>query len=587
MAESNKDIQSLIDSLLETFEKVASNIHLLGKCSKNDFNYFSEYFKECHADIHSIISKLNIVFEITNPEKKKELEKSISESITNIDNFFQHTYFLLSNLQSISISNNNRTNIIDLYINNLKQDINSLKLLLTNINLSSRFTKADEHKQHFEQFILELDNFLASIESDFTSLSGYSSELFSILDTHIYTSLLSRSKNESSHKNIFDVMEQSFFMLEKEQHNFTQQTKTISDSFSKIITNLQYEDIIRQKIEHILSAQDEAKKELEIIKNIKKETLEKENNEKILRSIFVVNKIIELQTAQLLTINKEYQKAIRHIVEKFQLLDNTTYSLSGLGENLINNNAQRGTFYQSLLNSIKLDLSAFDMIPECFIIIEKIIGLTNNQISTLKIISEKLNSFLISFFTNINKICEHQSQETIKGIDFIATNIVHNSEAILRIGGELEENIKKNDFAKKQNTSLKTIEKDYSKLSKQAFDFIGGLKLKDETLVTNVEESKAKYTATSKEINQLLKKVSFYDCFEKTTIEIASKFTDLSNFIATYLLKYKTQTIDPEALDKLKELYTMDSERKIHAEVFNEDAPHTATDSASTDIELF
>jgi len=587
VAENSKDIQDLIDSLLQTFDKVAVNIHSLGKCSKNDFNFFSDYFKECHESINVVINKLNVVFEITNPEKKKELEDSISNTIEEIDNFFQHTHFLLSNLQALSISNNNRTNIIDLYINNLKQDINSLKLLLINIKLSSRFLKTGENRQPFEHIILQLDNFLSSIESEFITLNNLSTELFNILDNQIYISLLSRSKKESFHNNIFDVLERSLFSLEKEQYNFKTQTKTISDSFSKIITNLQYEDIIRQKIEHILSAQEQAKAELEVIKKIKKDNIEKENNEKVLRSIFIVNKIIELQTAQLLTINKEYQKAIRHIVDKFQLLDKTTFSLSQLGENFITNNNFKGTFYQSLLNSIKLDLSIFDQIPECLTIIEKTIQLTENQKTTLQVISEKLNSFLIAFFSSINKICETQPKETIRNIDFIATNIVHNSEAILRIAAELEKDITEKNITEKHKKSLNTVEKAYSNLKQQSYDFIGGLKLKDEVLVNNVKESKAKYSATSKEINQLLKKVSFYDCFEKTTIEIASKFTDLTNFIATYLLKGEEEAIiDQQTLNKLKEYYTMDSERSVHAQVFNEDIT-TSSDSNSDDFELF
>ena len=122
----------------------------------------------------------------------------------------------------------------------------------------------------------------------------------------------------------------------------TESTLNTSNSIDKIITNLQYQDIIQQKIAHIqqthrilsiksmISAMREMKKQ--IIKNV-------------LVGSVQIRDIAGLQAAQLIHANKEYQKAIEFISDRFLEVGNEMTGISNLCHQLIGNASGSNTSY--------------------------------------------------------------------------------------------------------------------------------------------------------------------------------------------------------------------------------------------------
>ena len=116
----------------------------------------------------------------------------------------------------------------------------------------------------------------------------------------------------------------------------TSKTDSCSKSIAGIITNLQYQDIIRQKMEHIQSAHQDLMNELEQLRS-RQET----DSEYWIKMLVQIRDISALQSAQLVATNREYQAAIETIAKHFrdiasdmeQISEKCHDSLRASGEN--------------------------------------------------------------------------------------------------------------------------------------------------------------------------------------------------------------------------------------------------------------
>ena len=99
-------------------------------------------------------------------------------------------------------------------------------------------------------------------------------------------------------------------------------TDQISESIANIITNLQYHDIIRQKIEHVQSSHRG------LLQNLT--DFDPSNEAQHIDYLSRIRDLANIQAALLVRANKEYQRAIELITEKFRSISEDMANISML-----------------------------------------------------------------------------------------------------------------------------------------------------------------------------------------------------------------------------------------------------------------
>ena len=203
-------------------------------------------------------------------------------------------------------------------VKNLNQDLLTLKILLANLKIfsSSNPSSAKTLEAIVQQFNRVINDFkMCSFQNE--------SNLALLKDEAKATLQKFEAIRDNSVKDL-DIVLNSVHMgiiLFAEKHEevsrlipkLSEQTQNSSKSIANIITNLQYHDIIRQKMEHVHNTHKKLLAELE--DTATQQNKENLNNSDIL--LLKIRDIANLQSAQLVYANKEYQQAIDVITNKF------------------------------------------------------------------------------------------------------------------------------------------------------------------------------------------------------------------------------------------------------------------------------
>lgn len=570
MSKKDNSSAQIVSDSIEIFENVNSKISELIDCSVKDFEILNKNFKNYYSSLETIseasISFINFLIELKDDQEfnqlKTQSELSALKLNENISNF-------LSSLKKLD----EKLNYYLLILNNLNQDLSTIRLLFTNLkfeplietdNSIANKTINDIAKclSLFESKILELRQVLHNTikftdEGFINALDLFTEQFESIKDSYNHISNLNKAANK--HLTTLNKLEEK--------------RKT---STSEIITNLQFQDILRQKIEHVQEAH------YEITEDLRK--AHKKNNALEPEELFKIRDITTLQSAQLIHSNQEYQSAVETILNKINELNTFLNKYQSTWNHFCKPE-------RSKLQSIKSRLS-------------EQLALLNTQCFSLTNIVEKFDSNLEILTVQINDLYNYLEEGELKLCSFTE---------LLELFNKLEEKYsgkEKFNAIKQLKSELNKFETEFGKLNKKLKKFnqeftqeklrpIEGYK--NEVRIIKVFSDKNSQYFTnhlSEKINELfntpvkiepansfnIKEVSYYNVFEKEISKIISLLDNL-------LLKINVNKtdIDLETLEHLRINYTMDSERKVHDLItqHKRKKPEEQTEEDENDVEFF
>src|SRR5208337_2518300 len=203
----------------------------------------------------------------------------------------------------------------------------------------------------------------------------------------------------------------------------TESTQNTSSSIDKIITNLQYQDIIQQKITHI---QQTHKDIINKIRDIK-ESEDGEINDQQREDWFVqIRDIAGLQAAQLIHANKEYQKAIEIISDRFLEVGKEMTEISVVCHQLIGNSSGSNTSY---FETIREKLENAEYFSEIFKkAIHFVLDRTRAKQKELQEVLnnyDELSDFLFTIEKSITKSLDRQTTSEVEQYE-ATTNQIRN-----------------------------------------------------------------------------------------------------------------------------------------------------------------
>lgn len=545
MNEKNYDINKVVPQSIQVFERVSDKIHGLIDCSVKDFEILNTTFKKYFTNLQNI-SKTSQQFlkVLLDLESDTEFAKLLESNLFVLEKPGE----VLANWLREIKKTDEKLNYQLLLISNLNQDISTLKLLFTNLKfdplINIDHTEASEHLEFLFNFLNELAESISDLSHLLRQIIEFSDDGFIGTLSYLFTRLI---EIKGKHQEIFEMAKNA--QSQKEKLDALEKKRVTSTS--EIITNLQFQDILRQKIEHVQEAYHEIISSLKQAQNGKIEIKEHE--------LYKIRDISTLQSAQLIYSNQEYQTAVETILNKINELSNLLseyfsnwnhfykpqrIKLNGLkaliSENLANVTTQLFSLthlndkFHQIINSINQEKSKLftnlsdennykTAINVLLDIKEKVqVKLKQNKKNSTLL---QINNELLKFESGINKLAAK-----LKGQKKHFGELC--SEKGVNIGSHLE--------------MLKTVSESYANFF-------------HEHLSTKIQSA---YTETIKletVSNFNIKEVAYYKNFEKEIHEIIGMLDEL-----LVNINMNKDDISVERLEHLKKIYTMESERDIH-----------------------
>lgn len=559
--------KKILEDAINIFAKVNSKINGLIDCSVKDFVILNSNFKKYYNNLQKISAAsqdfLNFLLETNNNDSFNEFLKTENFSIEDLN------LSIKSYLDYLK-KNNKELNYILLNISNLKQDLSTIRLLFTNLRFDPLVTA--DHQKINEQ-INNLSHCSEEQEKHIHLLCNKLTETIKFAEEGIFSGIevLGDQLNKSAEGlNYFNSI---YSLALKHNKQIAELDSKRLLSTSEIITNLQFQDILRQKIEHVQNAHQE------ISENLVSSLKEEGSMDAI--ELFKIRDISTLQSAQLIHANQEYQSAVEKILNKISEL------------NIFLNNYSHIWNHFCKIETAKIQ-AVFSKLGEQ-------LPLLTNQAFSLHHISEKLDSMIVE----INKELEKFSG--VSSHDKVACNNLEELKELFHKIEQQNTNDQEYSPVSQINSELKKFESGYNKNTKALMQFKESFR-KDNLVPKNELLPKIeKYSAFAKNLtifykesllgkaNKLanslsldtiddftLEQVAYYKTFEKEVKEIIILLDDL-----LIEINVSKKDINKERLEHLKKLYTMDSERDVHNMVTKQKVKPEKKDTNENEVEFF
>jgi hypothetical protein len=355
---------------------------------------------------------------------------------------------------------------------------------------------------------------------------------------------------------------------------------------------LQYQDIIRQKIDHIQQTHKEILRELNDIKDTDDFQLKQEIH---LKCYIQIRDIAGLQSSQLIHTNKEYQKAIEIITGKFLEVGREMNNISELCLQItggINNNSHFEEIHEKFEKTVLLT----ELFTKSIHFSKEKLSIAENQFDEIYNKYIELSDFIKTIDKSINRAIDNQSPEDYENCKTTILQIRNILNEIHSINNLYQSQFEKiyqfrNEISinnPKQITKLNNLEENLNTFSGYFTDITDTLSDANEKIYKIISENQILSLRVSSDIKTSIEQIKYYDFFDKEIEEIISKLNEIN---------FKLQGIDEADkninIDYLRKRYTMQSEHIIHDKISGHDNINleslgsTGIDEDDDNLELF
>ncbi len=557
-----------ISEVISIFSDIDEKIISLHKCSSEDFLGLNDQFKKSYKEAKIVADNAAGIFEILSDKNQSanfldqiesyhqqlsEYNRAVSSSIGHLHVFFER---LSRNLDLMFVSTNN-----------FNQNLMSLKLLATNLKLNNPL---NDKKNNLDAPVNTVARLIDNIKIVYNSFTNNLEDLKENADHSLWSvDRLNHSYRGEMDKVLSRIKSGKELLSEKNKESMiripelTKATENSSQNIAKIITNLQYHDIIRQKIEHVQRVHKEILNELSQYDGQDTNSLSIDGK---MNCYIKIRDIAGLQASQLLHANKEYQNAIETITQRLLDLGDNMNSISDMCEQFTGDQSESSpNYFEDILRKLqeashfKNDISNINM---------EYLKITENAITKLEVFGKsygricdadnKLQKVVASFL----KILEDaKDQKTVSMIQEIIKDIEDSVEKIgmhVKTIDELKDSTINNIPVIISEEKNRQILEDIATNSSRVLSMMAE---KNTRLFELLKANKDISGNISLEIKQAVADVKYYEYFDNMIEKIIAELNSISTKLSPCGVAGETSK---ESLERLKQHYTMQSEHAIH-----------------------
>jgi len=585
----SQDLQALLstyslEDITALFSGIDEKIVSLHQVSSEDFNNLSRDFREFHAEARKISENVSDLFQLITGNENTDLVKNIEQLYQELKS---NTEILDCHIEVITealtrLLSRLRQSFFPL--KNFKQNLTSLKFLETNYELKIPFDEERNiHPMAVQDTCEKLKAQLGLIEVMLSKLKQLIKDHFKLkeqfnTDRKDINSILDHLKKElEAYSNHYNKIREHLPAIKTE-------TDRTSENISGIITNLQYQDIIKQKMEHIQHTHKELLDETQ-----KFDRENQENKDEAKAAYFLrIRDIAGLQAAQLMHTNKEYQTAIQKISDKFLEIGQSMTQVSAMGYQYLDSGKNEQEFVGSLkhnLDGAKKRIQNFCQYRSSFTgIMDEIRHLLDRLMEG----QDKLNLYMDDLKANLDKTGINPNNQVkddhiIQQMSQLYADLQNNRGLLTGIFSDYRQ-IRDELDPESMNRlyGLNGEEKQWSGWIAQYLDTLGGI---EEQILQKIRENNEMGEKIYAEVQNSVNRIKYYDYFENVIGEIIEELNSVN-----YNLKMFSNAggeSKEENLRKLREYYTMNTEFVIHERVSKGETPDIHIEEEGGDLELF
>lgn len=578
------------EEVVEVLSEINTKINSLHSVSSKDFLYFNELLKQHYSNIKEISNANNtisIFFNKKLPAIKGEIKEKNTIQLRLLEDSDANEMKIVELLMQI----NSFIQQLSVPANNFKQNLTTLKYILANLKLHLNYIEIINSKELLNSIsIIEnsIENIYAKIEV-VTDKTNEVSESIGAIKALVLNTKADNTRLRKELKIELEKISSEDYLNKDYVIDLNNRTQKCFTYMGEVITNIQYHDIIRQKMEHVQNAQNE------IISKISETKQESVDSDNLLSLIIKIPEIINIQAAQLLYTNKDYQTSIERITNQLIDVSNETLELTSIYNSIYKNTFK---FEDNFISQVDVTQTEFKLFFDNLIKNRKITNASNSKLrKEYNNLKSEYNSLFQNEKTLRKEVKIFESLIKMNGKDF--------GKELMQILKNLFSNLQINSNSLK--THLNTTTHSIDLLINVASDI--DIKNKNYYIrkesVENITEESTKirqetkgYSVLSKNISEditaALKKIEYYTYFKITIEEIVESLNKINEIVNYESLKNSLGD-NKEFLKKIEMEYTMKSERDIHNrlvnndigidDLFNED--NTSYDIDDNDIELF
>ncbi len=581
-----------IQQFIEIFSGIDEQILQLHQCSSDDFLGLNTDFKRYYKLSKLISNNASKIFNELTKNESSELLKEIEKFYREI----KHIQSEFSNLLDASIEQLSQIlGLLDkLYfpVKNLNQDLLTLKILLANLKIFSSANPASA--KSLEKVVQKFNDVI----NDFKTCSFQNESDLGQLKEQVKDTLLRFEAIRNSSVKDLDLILNYLHMgiiLFAEKHEevsrlipkLTKQTENSSKSIADIITNLQYHDIIRQKMEHVHATHKKLLAELDETAQLE----DKDNLDSNDILLLKIRDIANLQSAQLVYANKEYQRAIEIITGKFKEIGNDMTIVSSMCHEIYISQDSTSEFHmQDFITKLKSSASVLNRflsatndytarIDQLYAQVGRVgKGLTTFSASIVNL--KNITSTTYADFLEID-LGDKKLHELLKRIQYLYEDVegfeVIIKDVFTRVEGIASQFLLGNSQSLAQRKSVEVFSNSGDSMS----SIITHLNNKNTKISTLLSKSIGISKSVLKDINASIGKVKYYDFFEKVIVDIINEFNHIHR-----LLKAEVNFDNEEGFEDIRKLYTMASEHKVHDTITKESSKVSGVELFDDDIDI-
>jgi len=555
----NKKLTEFSTSQIKNaFIKINDQIQSLHECSNKDFYTLHNSFKQNFEISNTIINNSKLLINLLQENATFTLTKDFESFKSDITRFYDTFQSELNKLNNNIETLENSSTALTFPLNTINQNLLTFDFLISNYNIfhssQDKYTVyiqrlIQKTKIQFDKLINLIDvlnnktEFLRHKAEDLNDSIQLAREKLAI-ELNESTNLLQLKKDKTINK-LHDI----------------EQKSSISDNINDIITNLQYHDILRQKMEHIQKIHNNVIEKLQNFEKTNKNIKDPKNTEECM---LYIREISELQSAQLLHINKKYQVAIKIISENIHKIGENVNSINSTTQDALGYTTKNNTNF--LYNLTQYIDSIYKKFLEVFYVFVELIGslkefknLHEEFINGLNLVVNYLNTYIDLSDSFIQALGNKENSDIKSQFNNLFKDITISKN---EIDNQLNKTISIIKNVQSNNKNIKLIDEAQNNFLITSDVFIQKLKIHSREANHKLLDNKNLCRSITSNILHTLKQVKYYKYFEQIIESIINELNFLNRSITKGIGNNKLN--NNEKLNNLKKHYTTVSEHDIH-----------------------
>ena len=571
-----------LDELVGMFSRIDEKVVDLHQVSSEDFMNLNRDFRELHGEASQISDNASYLCQFVTGTENAEMiagvEQLYQELRSNTDVLDGHIQ-VISDVLTRLLS---RIRQSFFPIKNFRQNLTSLKFLETNYELTfPNGGQSDFPYLAVQELSEQLKAQLNLIEVMLSKLKQHIREYFNLREqfgseraqiNEILTLLKNEIESYSAH----------YKHIREHLPAIQSETQRSSEDIASIVTNLQYQDIIKQKMEHI---QQTHKHLLDEIGEMDHGEAENETRP----DYFIrIRDIAGLQAAQLMHTNKEYQSAIQKISDKFLEIGQSMSRISTLCNKYLVSGKGNPQFMDSLkenLEGVSKQLNSFYQYREAFASKR---GEIQHVLNRLVEGHEKVKHYMGQLSDKMDRILEeadHAPEEDTIAHQMrqLHSDLLNNQRLLRSIFDDYQ--LMTRELEDDTVQKLKETQQATGNLPEKIRGYLEKIGQIEQQILDKLKENNEKSEKIYAEVQNSVNRIKYYDYFENVIGGIIEEL----NAVNYNLKRYSAHQGESkeENLRKLREYYTMNTEFMVHEQVSRGEAPEVDVGEEGGDLELF